>query len=333
MEVGIEMDRWMRVVGAVLILCASQGVSAPPASAQETVVVDGRVTSAGGPAIAGARVELQGYPSIPTRVDGRFRFEGVVPGRHTLRVEAFGYATVSRAINVDGDLTIAVELDVAPFELDSIGVSAERIDMEGVVRDAQRGIPLRDAQVRTNQGHEVWTDNGGGFDVEVWEEAPILVQLRAFGYFGVDTVVVPDPDLPTVFRLTADSLVERLIATEVRRIEERAGGRLAVTMRPLDRDDLLRWDNATLSDVLRAEYPIRMRRVRCVVVDEVSLLEGMAEGVLLTTLAREVERMEFLFDGAMLRVYTRDFMRTMLGSGIELRRAKYVDWADPPLCA
>ncbi len=123
-----------------------------------------------------------------------------------------------------------------------------------------------------------------------------------------------------------------MIATEVERIEKRAGGRLAITMRPLDRDDLLSWDNATLLDVLRHEYPNRGRRVRCVLVDEELLLAGMAEGVLLTTLARDVERIEFLFDGAMLRVYTREFMRTMLGSGIELRRPTYVEWAEPPLC-
>lgn len=324
------VDRGVMALGAVLVLALA--VCATQARAQSGAVVEGRVTSVGGPPIQNALIELQGRPPIRARAGGDFRFEDVALGEYTLRVEAFGYATLTQSIVVDGDLSVAVELDVAPFELDSLVVAPERTDAEGQVRDAERGVPLRGAEVRTNQGHQVRTDNAGRFDLEVWDGTPLLVQVRAFGYFGVDTVVVPEPDSSFVFPLVTDPLVERLIATEIERIKERAGGRRAITMRPLDRDDLLRWDNATLLDVLRAEYSNRARRVRCVLVDEELLTAGMAGGVLLTTLARDVERIEFLFDGAMLRVYTRDFMRLMLGGGIELRRPTYVEWANPPMC-
>jgi hypothetical protein len=45
-----------------------------------------------------------------------------------------------------------------------------------------------------------------------------------------------------------------------------------------------------------------------------------------------VERMEFLFGGAMLRIHTREFIRTMLGAGIDLRPPVFVDMASPPFC-
>ena len=103
-------------------------------------------------------------------------------------------------------------------------------------------------------------------------------------------------------------------------------------MRPMNRESLLRWRGYTLEELIRIKYPMRGSGIRCVVVDEHVLSPGMAEGVLLTTLAFEVERIEFLFRGRMLRVYTREFMRTMVGSGLELRRATYVDLVSPPLC-
>ena len=104
-------------------------------------------------------------------------------------------------------------------------------------------------------------------------------------------------------------------------------------MPPLDRDEVARWRGAPLDEVLRLEYPAQARRVRCVVVDEWAMTPLQAEGFLTTTPAWEVERMEFLFRGAMFRIYTRDFMRRMLGGGVRLAAPVYVDMADPPFCA
>jgi len=73
--------------------------------------------------------------------------------------------------------------------------------------------------------------------------------------------------------------------------------------------------------------------IRCIVLDEEPLTPQMADGVVRTMLAQDVERIEFLFRGNMLRIYTREFMRTMLGGAIELKKPLYVDMARPPLCA
>lgn len=126
--------------------------------------------------------------------------------------------------------------------------------------------------------------------------------------------------------------VERMIEAEIRRIEQRAGGRLAITMRPLNRDDLLRRRGYSLIQLLRNEYPLRAGRVRCIVLDEKVLTPAMADGMVRTMLAEDVERIEFLFRGHMLRIYTREFMRTMLGGGVELGMPIYVDMARPPFC-
>lgn len=313
------------VLVALLVLPA--GVAA-----QASVLVEGRVTSVTGAVIQNAVVALQGQGSVLTDEEGGFRFPGVTPGEYALRAEAFGYVTLSQTIRVVERVSIIVELDIAPFEMDSLVVAPDRIEMKGQVRDDERDVVLRGADIRTNQGHDEQTNNGGRFDIEVWEGAPVMVQIRAFGYLPMDSLIVPQPDSSYSFRLAEDPLVERMIQTEITRIEERAGGRLAVSMRPLNRDDLARWRGATLLELLQSAYPYQGRRIRCVVVNERSLTPESAGGVLETTLARDVERIEFLFGGGMLRVYTREFMRTMLGSGIELRRATYADMAEPPLC-
>lgn len=302
------------------------------AMAQTGVVVDGRVTELGGPDIQNAIVVLEGKGPTLTAAGGVFRFEGVETGEHVIRVEAFGYVSASRTLVVDGDATLIIALDIAPVQLDSLVAALRGIDLEGRIRDAGRDVSLTGADVLTSQGHLTRTNGRGRFDFEVWEGIPILVRIRAFGYLPLDTILVPVEDESHLFDLAVDPLVERMIETEITRLEERAGGRLAVTMPPLNREDLLRWRGATLRDVLQAEYPLRVRRIRCVVVDERVLEGGMAGGVLQTTLAQDVERIEFLFQGGMLRVYTREFMRTMLGGGLELRRPTYADMARPPLC-
>lgn len=317
------------VLGVALLLFP---ILPSPGRAQSAFVVQGRVVEAGGPGIQNAIVQLDGSRPILTSSEGSFRFEGVAGGERTLRVEAFGYLPFAGALAVAGDTAVTVVLDIAPFALDSLVVAPRRIDMDGRVRGFERDVPISGADVVSSHGQVTRTNGRGGFGLDVWEGVSLLLRVRAFGYLPLDTILSPEEHQDYLFFVEPDPLVERMIATEIRRIEERAGGRLAVTMPPLNRDDLLRWEGASLRDVLRYEHPLKLDRIRCVIVDEKALTPSMAAGVLMTTLAQDVERIEFLFRGAMLRVYTREFMRTMLGSGIELRSPGYVEWARPPFC-
>jgi hypothetical protein len=46
----------------------------------------------------------------------------------------------------------------------------------------------------------------------------------------------------------------------------------------------------------------------------------------------ELERIEVLERGAMLRIHTREIIKKLLGGGVRLARPLYVPQARPPLC-
>lgn len=305
-----------------------------PAMAQTDLLVQGRVIArAGSPDIEGARVELEGHGVIRTSAAGAFRFEQVVAGVYSLRVTAVGYAPAIVRLGLSGDTTVTVALDPVPFRLDSLVVTARRITVEGLVRDTPRDLPLRDADILTSHAPPAGTDAHGRFTLkDVWEGNPLAVSVSAFGYLPVDTIVTPAAGDRYVFDLAPDPVVERMITQQIDRLEERAAGRLSVLMRPLDRDALLRSGGGSLRDVLAARYSIHLRRVRCILVDE-RLLPPSVDGRMLGAMNPEtIERVEFLFNGAMLRIYTREFVRRMIGRRIDLRSPIYVNVANPPVC-
>lgn len=284
-----------------------------------------------GVGVQNAVVTLEGMRPTLTGAAGDFTFSDVPAGEYTIRAEAFGYITSSGFLTVEGDVSLALRLDVAPFVMDSLVVAPRRISVNGRVRDPDRNVDLSDVDVFTSLGEETRTSRRGRFDVDGWEDTGLLLQIRGFGYLPIDTVIVPEADRTHHFDLDVDPLIERMIDVEIRRIEERAGGRRAITMRPLNRVDLLRRRGLTIFEVLQNEYRGRAR-LGCVVLDEVVLTPSYADGLIRTMLVQEVERLEFLFSGQMLRIYTRRFMQRMLGSGIELREATYVSMARPPFC-
>ena len=320
-----------RILTALLWL--GLGATGPALHGQQ-VVVDGRVQDARGVGIAGAVVELGTAGAVLTDDDGSFGFEGVDPATYRVRVTAFGYEDHTEAFDIRTDRTVVLTLTAAPFQLDSLVVGAEKVAVRGRLRDPAKDRDIPAADVLSSQGHSVRSGAGGGFELEAWENVPLRIVVLAFGYLPADTVIEPvRDDAPLVVELTEDPVVTAMLGAALRRLDDRAGGRRTITMPPLDRDEVARWRGAPLDEVLRLEYPAQARRVRCVVVDEWAMTPLQAEGFLTTTPAWEVERMEFLFRGAMLRIYTRDFMRRMLGGGVRLAAPVYVDMADPPFCA
>lgn len=320
------LPAWLPLVWAL------STVIAVPATAQDLLVVDGRVLdpeSNGG--VQNAIVTLEGQGSVLTGAAGEFRFPGVEEGEYTLRVESFGYRAFSEPLQVRADVTVNVRLEIAPFVLDPVLVAPEEVEVTGRVRDPAKDLSLKDVDVRTSGGELARTNGRGRFKVSGWQGIGLLLQVRAFGYLPLDTVITPGTDESHVFDVEPDPFVERMIEVEIRRIEERAGGRLAITFRPLNRDDLVRYRGLTIIELLRHEYGPRVR-LGCVVLDEQALTPTMADGVIRTMLVQDVERIELLFRGRMLRIYTREFIRTMLGGGIELGMPAYVEMANPPFC-
>ena len=137
------------------------------------------------------------------------------------------------------------------------------------------------------------------------------------------------------FALTPDSLVEAMIGTQVQRLERRSAGQKAVLFRSLGRERLLGYAGShTLRDVLESEYGRRLRgRIGCVMLDEVQLNAEVDGIMLVTMLPEEVERIEFLFSGMMLRIYTRRFIQEMIARDRTLGRPSYFQMPKgPPLC-
>lgn len=302
-------------------------------SGQARVVIGGWVVETDGrTGIANASVELTGHGRVLTTQEGAFRFDNVAQGAYRLRIDAFGFAPSDRVLVVDKDLVMTVTLDVTPFLLDSILVEARAIEFKGRVRDDAKDIPLVDADIFSDGADPTHSGLHGHFDLDVFEGVPLSLSVRAFGYLPVDTVIVPQEDEEHVFHLVADPVVERLIQNQLARIVERSASRLALFMRPMDSDALRRWGNLPLKEMLRLQYPFTHTRVSCMILNEETLTRPVMEAMLETTLAREVERLEFLFDGAMLRVYTRPFILKMLATGKALRRPVFVSIVVPPVC-
>ncbi len=314
----MSTERW----ATILVLAAAIPI---PVLAQTVAVVQGRVIEAGTTSgIQNAIVELEGHGATLTSLGGTFRFEGVEPGGYTLRVEAFGYAPDSRLLTVAGDTTVTIPLEIAPLLLDSVVVETRLIDMRGWVRDRGREARLPDAGVFSNQGRAALTDASGRFRLEdVQEDVPLRVSVMAFGYLPLDTIFVPQRGERYLFELDSDPQMERLIDVQIERLGERASGRSAVLMRSVDRERLLR-RRGTVGDLLDFDYP-RGYSPGCVVVDEEQLIQVAPMGFVLgTTPVSDIYRIEFLFGGAMMRIYTREFIQTMIASDIELGEPYYI---------
>jgi hypothetical protein len=313
----------------MLVSCGFLAAALPhDVAAQFGVVVEGRVVESGGAPIALASVELEGLGATLTSQDGDFRFERVATGGYTLHVVAFGHAPVSRFVVLASDTTMTIELEASAIPLDSLTVDLRAVDIEGVVRDPDNDFSLVDIVVLTDQGRSTRTDSHGRFELEgVFEGVPLQIAVRAFGYLPMDSVIDPREDGRYVFELEADPLVQAMVETQVERLAVRASPRFVAGMRNLNRDRLLRYaGSATVWDVLLFEYGERKlgrlgSRNACILIDEVQHEVGPGtRALLMHMLPEELERIEFMFSGTMLRVYTREFMQQMISRDMPLRR-------------
>jgi hypothetical protein len=315
-----------------LVVLVLAGTQADDVRAQSEASVSGRVVGVDAPnGIVNATAELVGHGAVLTTPEGVFRFDGVPLREYVLRVSALGYDTVARFLNVQANVVLNVELQIAPLQLDSLLVEAREIDFDGRVMDPERDTPVMDALVLTDQGHEEWSNQRGHFDLDdVLESVPIRMRVRAFGYLPVDTMLVPDDDGRHDIDLMKDTLVERLIAVQTRRIEQRAGEHLYEYRAPFDRDVLASYSSSSnVASIMESKYPLNiLQRVVCILVDERHIqTDHERRSVLLNMFPQEIERMElleFAIEGGrrafMLRIYTRSFFQQMIARDLPLRR-------------
>jgi hypothetical protein len=327
----LGIQSWRR---SSLLVCLFGACVPTLGLAQTASVVEGRVFDAsGGAAVRNAIVDLHGYGSTLTAEGGYFRFEDVPSGAYTLRVDAFGFAVESRALTVAADTTLVISVRYQPLVLDPVVVESRLIDIDGRVRDPSREMAVVDAEIFTNQVEGVITGFHGRWNLDdVLAEVPLRVVVQALGYITLDTTFVPEEDRRYEFDLRPDLRVEALIETQSLRLHERDSPTGTAMLQPMDRERALRYAGRhTAATMLDWEYGRRLDRVACTLVNEVQWLFDWKPSTLSQLLPEDIERIEFPFEGKMMRIYTREFMRTMISREVELRTPVYVErlFVDP----
>ena len=119
--------------------------------AQTAARVTGLVHDESGAPIGGATVTLlrpdgPGLARVPTRTDGSFAFEGVVPGDYALNVESVGFETFQQALTVTQD--------IAPLQ---IVVRIAAVEQEVTVEaDSDDALSTAASETGTTKLDEEW---------------------------------------------------------------------------------------------------------------------------------------------------------------------------------
>jgi hypothetical protein len=322
---------------ALMIAMRSQALTvlilstlAAPALAQSTASLSGRVVERGVNAgLAGATIEIAGR-RVATDIMGRFSVTGLSTGRQLLKVTAFGYLGREVPILIRGDTTVVIELETSPIPLDPVFVEGRTVTVRGEIYERGGDLPLINVEVRIEPHRESLTDSNGRFKIEDVPAGPTLrLSVRGFGYLPIESIVSVFEDTTLVINLEPDPLVQRMIQHQVERLEKRARPFFTAVMPAMDRDYLLRNRNATALDLIRHRYRLFLGRVRCILIDDRQRYNGLDE--LAHFFPDELERIEVLDRGRMLRIYTRDYIRTMVGGEVELATPLFVP-ANPPFC-
>jgi protocatechuate 3,4-dioxygenase beta subunit len=195
---------------AILMLLALAGAACrkKPAAEVATAEVRGKVLSANGRALPGARAVLDresaaGKVEVAAAIigsDGSFKLTKMAPGRYQLRTEAPGYATVTVPIELGPGDSLTTSLRFEPEQL-----------LEGIVQDG-KGKALPDALVLAwpmgrRQGTLVEAKSGpdgrftlAGLPRGAWT---LLAEAPGFGTMQLERVDVPSG--PLSLRLDGES--------------------------------------------------------------------------------------------------------------------------------
>lgn len=273
--------------------------------------------------IGGATVRLSGHPFFITDSDGRFRFTSVTPGPHTLTVEAMGYRSRQLELVARADTALLVEMEVDPIRLDSLLVEAGTITLQGKVADGATGRGIPGARVHAGRAPEVYTYGDGFFRIKELprgQSTPVVVE--AYRYLPARIAIITDQDTTLTIGLEPDSIGIRLFAGAVHRLEirSRAVGSPVLSLVTLARDHIERSAHFSVYDMIKSRIG-RDFSTSCLFIDEVrtywmEVLDSYQIG--------EIERIEVFGRGAMVRVYTQQFVASNLIGAQDLPPVVYV---------
>ena len=310
----------MRVPRAIGLQPLLLALVTTPAIAQN-VTISGRVyDAASGAPVVGAGVSIGGPLQLLTDESGEFRFTNARPGAHNLTIEALGYSRYTQLLQIRADTTLDIRLAVNPILLDSLRISARNIAVEGFITERETGKAVMDADVYATRGRSSRTKVAGRFEFgRVPAGVPFELLIYAFALEPVRLTILPERDTTLRIQMAPDTMVLRLVAQQNVRLESRLKDVVGKAI-SINRAELLRAPEGNLHEVLAwiketARYSFR-NGTMCTYVDE-QLIGAQAIEMLYP---EQIHRVEFYFDGAMIRVYTKRWIARLLGEEKKLAR-------------
>jgi hypothetical protein len=313
---------WALCGCAIAATAAAQDPPNPPAVVQGTVI--GRETRA---PIAGATVELTDIGGAITDDAGRFRFDRVPVGRYELTVQMLGYETQTVELPVVADTSLVIEMEVQPVALDPIDVRT--FSLRGRVVDAGSGHGIIGAMVRAAD-REDDTNVIGSFRIRrLPASTPIRVGVEAFGYLPQTVELIAREDTTIRFEMEVDPIGQRMIDAQVEKLVTRSDAvphmRSAIT-----RDELVRRSPWSAYDILKARLGPRFNRIACLFIDDIQRRNGTEE--LYSYLPEELERIEIIDNGVMVRLYTRRQIQELVRGRVTLRPILLIETPGGYIC-
>lgn len=120
--------------------------------------------------------------TVRTDASGRYRFETVPPGRHTLEVRAPGFEPRSLTVTVPETGTGTVDVWLTP-EAEPAQAERQEATLVGTVTASTSGAPLADVAVRIEgTGIGVFTDSAGRYRLTGVPPGPAVLRAERIGY-------------------------------------------------------------------------------------------------------------------------------------------------------
>jgi hypothetical protein len=318
-------------VAALAVLAAS--------TAFAQVRVSGRVVDETGTApVAGASVRVTGSDTtMTTGPSGTFAFGGLIPGKMVLTVSAVGRRFVSMPLELEADTVITVVMRPHVVALDPLVIRPGALNIKGTIVDSVTGDYLWFAQAGIYPGERWVNARNADFKFDKVAPGPVTIVVEAAEY--LPAVISFDARRDTAFRvkLVIDTVARRMIARQINRLDERAEAQpydiRAFTREDFDRERAESIGRFIGRQLFRPQFTQREQMAQsasdaCVFYDDRRIPPQMLQGIL----PELVERVEFYRRGAMIRVYSKRYVRSLIVKEV-LPKLTYIPTGFGPMCA
>lgn len=163
--------------------------------AQQNYSIKGKITDSLGQAVEGAEVFLQyNFEIRKSNKDGAFQFEGLPKGKHLLKIEAKGFASQSKEVEIkNADLDLKIQLKVLETQGPAVEITVDNanygmnsfraVDWDAMVIGAAKKSELIDCDkiegnLAANNSRQIYAKVAG---LNIWENDNSGLQLNIGG--------------------------------------------------------------------------------------------------------------------------------------------------------